>query len=1043
MAIPVYLQQFKAAGIYRVVYDRSTVKGIDSEILRLVVGYSEKGPFNIPTYVSSVSDFKAIYGDISKKLEKRGVFFHRTALHALASGPILCLNLKKFAGETVDGSTINTDFNPNYAPIATVKLNVEDIYNTTRFWEIDAEKLNNLRATDGTMMDQYINICTTNTKDCSATYFIRKAAGIKVNGYNLTIHDWYSDKAEEMPEYLKPYANSLVSDFFAEVVVFDGRFTPAQVLASSTLKNYFEMATDENGRIKRDENGNEILRLRKHITNAYGEYTDTLDALYADETSGAIGRYIGCLIPYFKNKSGQYVALDIIFNADNGTHNMMMSFNTDMLEDESIANIDLSGRLSIPVTEKIMSGNVIENGLSLEELFNGTATTTLLGNEDASVITDTLTFTNNVVKLNDEGKYIAVFPLTHSAKKVMGTLYVNEIVADTNAESYYIKLLQVSEEENLEAVEIKCASKAEVYQTAVKLGAADVVNENTEGAIEAEGAYYKVKNNGYGTVWTSATHAFINGDNFTFEGPQQVITSIARIERTSAAETMYDDSDMNMKVSIENVVFSTISTYYKDGNPTSETDAVYGSSISFMPFDNNNWRDTVYEGTSALVNDRAIYDSSIFSVISVGDCFLADDGSTDRDNDGEDDAEDFFYDNVYVQSLDTVTNEDGTVTYVIKFSGTPLIWTNGGQDYLIRVDGALNREIGQMIPRYLEGYTYKNAKPASTGMQAKLDWQHFILSALTEYKGMRTALLNKSDIDYRYIVDTFESYVESDCKNILSFLAKEKQSAFAICNFPSVKTFLKCPYVSFTNNKGVFDVDFVVKGYNKKKAATTKFSLPIENDGASFCAFYTPAKFSDGYVDTVVPSAGLISNLFMEKYKSRQPYYIVAGPNYGLLQASGLVGPDYTYSQDELNIIEPFGVNCLVYRPGFGTFINANQTAKQTPVSALSKVNVRELVIYIQDEIEKVLQAYQWEFNNQTTRRAILDKANMICARVASAGGIQAFKNVMDESNNTPEIIDNEMAILDTHIEPGMGCGKMVQTLTLYKTGQMSVMISD
>jgi hypothetical protein len=41
---------------------------------------------------------------------------------------------------------------------------------------------------------------------------------------------------------------------------------------------------------------------------------------------------------------------------------------------------------------------------------------------------------------------------------------------------------------------------------------------------------------------------------------------------------------------------------------------------------------------------------------------------------------------------------------------------------------------------------------------------------------------------------------------------------------------------------------------------------------------------------------------------------------------------------EELQIIEPFGVNVMVYRPNFGTFINANQTAKQTPVSALSKV---------------------------------------------------------------------------------------------------------
>ena len=99
--IPVYLQQFKAAGVYRVVFDQSTVLNVDSQILRLVVGYSEKGPFNIPVYVTNATDFRTYFGDISKKLEKRGVFFHRLALQALQAGPILCLNLKKFENDCI------------------------------------------------------------------------------------------------------------------------------------------------------------------------------------------------------------------------------------------------------------------------------------------------------------------------------------------------------------------------------------------------------------------------------------------------------------------------------------------------------------------------------------------------------------------------------------------------------------------------------------------------------------------------------------------------------------------------------------------------------------------------------------------------------------------------------------------------------------------------------------------------------------------------------------------------------------------------------
>ena len=99
MAIPVQFQQFKSAGIYRVVYDRSTVLGTEAELLRLVVGYSPKGPFNTPVYVKSVTDFKTMFGGISKALEKRGCFFHRTCIQALEAGPILALNLKPFSEE--------------------------------------------------------------------------------------------------------------------------------------------------------------------------------------------------------------------------------------------------------------------------------------------------------------------------------------------------------------------------------------------------------------------------------------------------------------------------------------------------------------------------------------------------------------------------------------------------------------------------------------------------------------------------------------------------------------------------------------------------------------------------------------------------------------------------------------------------------------------------------------------------------------------------------------------------------------------------------
>ena len=847
MAIPIQFQQFKAAGIYRVVYDKSTVLGQDAEKLRLVVGYSPKGPFNIPTYINSVQDFKSMYGDISKTLEKRGCFFHRTCIQALSAGPILCLNLKKFGVdpnnlEEVGVAHIDTAFDTNRA-IDIEKVFVEDIYDTTRFWNLDAQKLNELSSDTKADMHHYIHLATTDSKENSGSFFIRKASGSKVSGYDVTVNDWYKDSGDDIPEFLLGYEGYKMSDFFAEIYVFSGKFEADQVLASDTLKNYFE--TDINGNLK----------LRPYVVDAFGDTQDTLDVLAEDSTSGCLGHYIGSLIPYFMDKNSGYKALDLIFNVDSDTHNMMMSFDTDYLDEEGASVIDLSGISQLSED-------------TLTALFNS------ISDSDSVVYTSLLS--------NENSKVIAA--------KI-----------DWVLEDY---------------------------------------------------------------------------------------------EETSEVSYNYD------------------STTYTP---------VYDSSISFVA---NSY---VSSDNKEFVGE----DASLASILSVGDRMLA----------ADEDSKICF-----VQEISNSADDYGVVTYTVKFTAEPKVLSVNGGDYVVRIDAPLNQEVGDMYAgdsNYLEGYVYAASKPASVSMLDKLNWQKSIMSALTDYKGLRTALLSPAEIEFRYVVDSFESFVDSEVKSQLSLLAKSKELCFAILNFPSVRTFVKCPYASYVDDKKVFNVKYVVAGSNKKKPASRQFSLPTEVDGASYCAFYTPLKFSDGYVDSIIPSAGIVSNLFIDKFYNRFEYSIIAGPNYGKISYSGLVGPDYHYSQDELQSIEPFGVNCMIYRPDFGTFINANQTAKQSPKSALSSVNVRELVIHLQDEIGKVLQAYQWEFNNPTTRKAIKDRADIICETAKGNGGIQVYKNIIDESNNTADIIDNEMCVLSTHIEPGRGCGKMIHELTIYRTGGMSSSISE
>ena len=316
---------------------------------------------------------------------------------------------------------------------------------------------------------------------------------------------------------------------------------------------------------------------------------------------------------------------------------------------------------------------------------------------------------------------------------------------------------------------------------------------------------------------------------------------------------------------------------------------------------------------------------------------------------------------------------------------------------------------------YLIGYTYSTITKSTDAKQI-LEKSLGILNT----KGIYNALTNHVDSEYHYIVDTFASIVgDYTKKDIIAPLAKAKDNCLAILNAPAMNDIIK-----------------------DERNFEAKYALPSENNGASHCAYYTPLVFGDGLVKTIVPSAALVSNNFMEKWNSRQPYYIVAGPNYGVINYDNLIGPDYNYSKDDLDILEPLGINCIVYVPRKGTYINSNQTAKQKPVSALSKVHVRELVTYLQNEIEKLMQNYQWELNTQTLRDTIKTKADAILDKIKANGGVYDYLNVCDGANNTPEVIDNEMIILDTSIEPARGAGKMVQRLTIHKTGGISSLIN-
>ena len=935
MSLPNYLAKIKSSGIYRFVWDKSEIAGVDAEILRLVVGYSDKGPFNTPVYVKSEAEFKSIFGDISKKLEKRGAYFHRMALQCLAKGPILALNLKKFKNEQVAGAA----FDVIGEEIKPIEISVENVYDITRFWKLSPEDAHKaLCEKQLTNTSNYISFVATDSKDASCSIIMR---GYHPTGYDVTVANWYTAQGEEIPEYFENYTDMLISDFFAEVYVFRGKFTAA-LCAAEPLNRYFDI----------DKDGNPVLK--EYVVNAFGEKVDTLPLLAAESASNLVNSYSGCLLPFFKGNNGSYISLDLLFNADNHLHKMMMNLDSDLIYDGTLKPSAIA-TTGWKTYEEIILGTTVKK---TEIEYGIKNTKPVLDDSNNIAVTFENQFTSAMSPSDTEPTCFepnfvsyAITPKEFAVKNIAGYLYF--VVKENIAYTTEGKESETITYSRLVAVDDYPLNYNELYFDGNKL----FVNIGDKQDI------------GLNVVDDTKAYKFTKSDN-SFYGYYC---------NTTKSEAMKYENGKCTGNSVP------VNDYTANELPVSKA-----KNAEVLKFD--------FSTIGLKVGDRVLYNANIYTVAEI---------YTD-----------------HLVAYDSLGKSE-EIKSDFKLCNSSCGINNKG-----------------LYPVYFEGYTLapELAKPG-LDMLSKLNWQKEILSAIVEYSGIRLALTNRTDIDYRYIVDTFEAFVDTEVHKELALICKEKDNALGFLNFPAAKTFRDCPYTSFTDQNNRFQVKYIAEGGNRQKNPGRLFTLVSEDNGASFVSYNTPLTFTDGTVKTNVPSAAMVSNNFMEKYLSRQPYYIVAGPTYGRMIANGLVGPDFNYSRADLDILEPMGVNAMVYVPRLGTYINSNQTAKQNPKTALSSINVRELVIYLQDEIEKLMQDYQWEFNTPGLRELIKAKADVICERVKNNGGIYDFLNVCDKSNNTDDVIDNEMFVLSTSIEPGRGAGKMVQELTLYKTGGMQSII--
>ena len=164
-----------------------------------------------------------------------------------------------------------------------------------------------------------------------------------------------------------------------------------------------------------------------------------------------------------------------------------------------------------------------------------------------------------------------------------------------------------------------------------------------------------------------------------------------------------------------------------------------------------------------------------------------------------------------------------------------------------------------------------------------------------------------------------------------------------------------------------------------------------------------------------VPASTMIPAVYAFNDSVSEPWFAPAGINRGGLDT--VVRAERKLSQTNRNDLYIGNVNPIATFPGTGVVVYGQKTL-QKQASALDRVNVRRLLIALKSYISQVANNLVFEQNTIATRNQFLSQVNPYLESVQQRQGLYAFRVIMDDSNNTPDVIDRNQLIGQIYLQP-------------------------
>ena len=208
-----------------------------------------------------------------------------------------------------------------------------------------------------------------------------------------------------------------------------------------------------------------------------------------------------------------------------------------------------------------------------------------------------------------------------------------------------------------------------------------------------------------------------------------------------------------------------------------------------------------------------------------------------------------------------------------------------------------------------------------------------------------------------------------------------------------------------------------------------------EARNSSFAAAYYPwVQIQDTTTGNFryVPPSVVIAGVYHFNDTIGQPWFAPAGLNRGGIDSA--VQAYRKLTQGNRDDLYESNVNPIATFPGQGVTVFGQKTT-QKKASALDRVNVRRLLINLKKFVANSSRGLVFEQNTTDLRNQFLNTVQPYMEQVQANQGLNAFRVVMDDSNNTAETIDRNQLVGQIFIQPTRTAEFIVLDFVVQPTG--------